>query len=107
MGFAKELPSDAPTGFEFLEAQPEPEVKPKPQKLKFDSSVQNIKPKREYPLHWYARGGNSDKRFVMQRMSVIPASLKHQVSLEYEKLIHSDSRKAANTYLNEIALMYR
>ncbi|MBM7070896.1 hypothetical protein JQC92_02420 [Shewanella sp. 202IG2-18] len=101
---AKELPEDAPSIFDFIsEPSNEPEVK----RLKFDKSVQDIKPKRSYPLHWYARGGNSDKRFVMQRMSVIPKELKHQVSIEYEKLIHSKGRKAANFYLNDAATMYR
>lgn len=73
--------------------------------------ISKIKPIREYPLFWHCRGGKSDKDYIMKLMRWIPASQRHAVSLEYERLygngVTRDQRKAANTYLHNEASKYR
>jgi hypothetical protein len=61
-----------------------------------------------YPKFWYERRGESDVKFVMSRMNVIPEKLKQEVSNEYERLYaKGNGRKLANTYLHETAVKYR
>lgn len=66
-----------------------------------------------YPKFYFHRGGVSDKRFVMQRMAVIPADppiIRHEISREYEARFvdgTGNRRKEANEWLNQVALNYR
>lgn len=66
------------------------------------------------PKWYYYRAGESDLEFIEVRMRHIPKHLREKVSDEYERLylqnghIHvKDGRKAANTYLHELARKYQ
>lgn len=65
---------------------------------------------KTYPIMYYQRGKESDKKFILQRMSVIPDDLKHEVSEQYERVYGNGShvnRKAANVWLNDEAMKYK
>jgi len=65
---------------------------------------------KTYPIMYFYSGGESDKKFILQRMSVIPDELKHEVSEEYERIYGAGghvNRKAANIWLNDEALKYK
>lgn len=83
----------------------------------FYSSIAEVKTKKPikptglfygYPKFWYERRGESDLKFILSRMHVIPEHLKMAVSDEYERLYAQGAgRKEANTYLHETAVKYR
>lgn len=56
-----------------------------------------------YPKFYHYRKGVSDKGWVFHRLSCIPENMQLEVSREYEHLFLVKGRKAANTYLNNVA----
>lgn len=63
-----------------------------------------------YPNQYFQRGKESDLKFILQRMRVIPEHLKEEVSEKYmsfKPVDGGESRKIANTWLNEEALKYK
>lgn len=67
-----------------------------------------------YPIHYYYRGGVSDKSFILTRMAHIPPSKQQEVSDTYDKLYMQNGsinvsvgRKEANTYLHNEARKYQ
>lgn len=114
----KPLPESAPDMYAFIndaanDEKPAPSVTAAPvRQVNLDPAlVAHIKPTREYPLFYHCRGGESDIKFVLSRMRWIPKSLRHAVSIEYERIYdygeNRDSRKNANTFLHEQANKYR
>ncbi|WP_351122620.1 hypothetical protein [Shewanella sp. T24-MNA-CIBAN-0130] len=94
MAIRKQLEDDAPDFYSGIQKVEKP-MKPT---AKFHG----------YPKFWYARRGESDVKFVMSRMRVIPENLKQEVSNEYERLFfQDDGRKKANTYLHNTAVKYK
>ncbi len=57
----------------------------------------------DYPRFYHSRGKDSDKKFVLGRMSAIPLERKAEVSARYELIYldkeNPDRRGHANTYL--------
>jgi hypothetical protein len=65
---------------------------------------------KEYPLWFHSRKGESDKKFILDRMFFIPEHLKHEVSDQYERLYQSQVdgfRKKANEYLHNEAIKHK
>lgn len=62
-----------------------------------------------YPKFYYQRGKESDRDWILSRMSYIPESQKEMVSEKYEELFLSGrgGRKEANTYLQGVATEFR
>lgn len=63
-----------------------------------------------YPNQYFQRGKESDLKFILQRMRVIPEHLKEEVSEKYmsfKSVDGGEARKIANTWLNEEALKYK
>lgn len=69
---------------------------------------------KQYPLWYYNKRGvdkhgkaYADTKFIMDRMSVIPAEHKHKIASRYENIYQNKktigNRKRANTFLNKIA----
>jgi len=62
----------------------------------------------QYPLYYFYRKNESDKGFVLARMSVIPGKYKQRVCDRYDALFRGESsRKKANTYLHRVARWFR
>ncbi len=62
------------------------------------------------PNVYYYRGPVSDRDWIESRMVEIPEGKRQEVADEYERQFSKDgrrNRKAANTYLNNVALEYR
>jgi len=63
-----------------------------------------------YPHMYFYRGKQSDLKFILQRMRIIPEHLKEEVSEKYmsfKPVDGGDARKIANTWLNTEALKYK
>lgn len=63
-----------------------------------------------YPKFYYYRPWESDRDWMLSRMSVIPKNRKLEVSNKYTKLFlsgKSSARKDANTYLHNEAIKYK
>lgn len=63
-----------------------------------------------YPIRYFSRGKNSDLKFILSRMSVIPERLKLEVSDKYESFrpeLGGENRKKANYWLHDEALKYK
>jgi len=66
--------------------------------------------KKEYPLWYFNKRGDSDKQFVLDRMFFIPDELKEQVSDKYENIYRDnkpDFRGRANKYLHNEAIKHK
>ncbi|MCU8036963.1 hypothetical protein [Shewanella sp. SM69] len=103
----KPLPEDAPDMYAFAK-QASNDAKPDYKALA--KQVEHIRPIRQYPIWYHCRGGDSDKNFVLSRMRWIPDSLKHWVSLEFERLFLAGGREGrynAKKFLHELASSYR
>lgn len=61
------------------------------------------------PLLYHCRGGVNDAHWIIQRMKVIPESLRQEVSDKYENLFlrNKNGRELANKYLDGVASEYR
>lgn len=62
------------------------------------------------PKVYYYKGSMSDRDWIESRMVEIPESKRPDIADEYERRFNSGegrNRKAANTYLNSVALEYR
>jgi len=66
---------------------------------------------KTYPIRYHYRNkDDTDKDFILKRMSAIPDDLKHEVSETYEGIYKNgsgDCRRLANEYLHNIASEYR
>jgi len=64
-----------------------------------------------YPIWFYGRTkGNSDLKFILSRLSVIPDKYKRRVCDKYEKIYQKKEigyRRNANTYLHKVAIRFR
>ena len=65
-------------------------------------------PKKDiYPIFYFNKKPNSDKDFILKRMSVIPLEHKRKIADRYEiiyqKPTTTNNRKRANTFLNKLA----
>ena len=65
-------------------------------------------PKKDiYPIWYFNKKPNSDKDFILARMSVIPVNHKKNIADRYERIYQNKktngNRKRANTFLNKIA----
>lgn len=60
-------------------------------------------------LYYYQRREESDRDWILVRMRAIPDYKKQEVADRYEKLYltEKNGRRAANTYLQNIASEYR
>lgn len=60
---------------------------------------------------YYCKRGVNDVRFIIQRMKMIPESLRQEVTNKYEALVKPNSgysgRDEANKYLTEISGKYK
>ena len=59
-----------------------------------------------YPKFYHQRGKESDRDWVLSRMSAIPEHHQQRISDEYEKIYLKGgraARKLANRYLNDVA----
>lgn len=105
----KPLPDDAPDMYAFA-TQGSAANDAKPDYKALAKQVEHIRPIRQYPIWYHCRGGDSDKNFVLSRMRWIPDSLKHWVSLEFERLFLAGGREGrykAKKFLHELASSYR
>lgn len=63
------------------------------------------------PLFYHGRlKGNSDKHWIMGRMSFIPEDKQQEIAEEYSRIYQSEkvmARKKANTWLDGVAREYR
>lgn len=62
------------------------------------------------PRFYHYKKIGSDRDWIESRMIEIPESQREVIADEYERQYNSDggrNRKAANTYLNAVALEYR
>lgn len=117
----KDLPENAPDGFEFMTAANSasgvaandvliPEI---PDCFVPDDIGSAVNPYRRYPLFYYGRARESNLGWIMQRLACLPDAplLVHKVCIEYERLYlaaeHADKRKVANTWLNSVAVAYK
>jgi hypothetical protein len=63
-----------------------------------------------FPLWYYGRPRKSDRKFIEDRLSVVPEKFKQRVCDKYDKLYRSlktGNRKAANVYLHRVAVYFR
>jgi hypothetical protein len=99
----KQLGEDAPDFYSGIKEVKSPTPKKEPHRLE----------RKDYPLFWSREknaDGKTDIVWILKKMRVIPASMRHQVSEKYESLFLSDrvkGRKFANTYLHDMANKFR
>jgi hypothetical protein len=105
------IPENAPDGFEFLQAQPEPTAENQPEIIvrELPSYVGTpAAPFKTMPIMYFCRGGVSDRHWIAQRMRCIPEHLKHFAAEQYERLYWDGSgREQANRWLDAVARKYR
>lgn len=99
----KQLSEDSPDFYSGIKEVKSSTPKKEPHRLE----------RKDYPLFWSGEKnaeGKTDIVWILKKIRVIPASMKHQVSEKYESLFLSDKvngRKLANTYLHDIANKFR
>ncbi|MCL1072959.1 hypothetical protein [Shewanella dokdonensis] len=117
----KDLPTNAPDGFEFIQAANSPNCDAANESLLPEIPVCYVPadigsaahPYRRYPIFYYGRTKISDIDWIMQRLACLPDDplLVHHVCVEYERLYltteNADKRKVANTWLNSVAMAYK